>query len=176
MHTVHQSVDKAEEVAEANNQWGLLETQQAEGRERQRAIVDPGGFHGDIAAAELHWYDAASQRWLNCSPAEDAWHAIGESDGTLTAAEDLTGDWRPWREALDERRRPVFPLVLPAPMTNACFNEVDRHVLARHGESTHRHHLRRGPLGPFQAGRQGRPRLRAQRQLPRTTDRNRAAR
>ncbi len=122
-------------MAEANNKWGLLESQQSEDAERQRAIADPGDYHGDIAAAELHWYDAASQRWLNCSPADDAWHAISGSGGNRTTADDLSADWRPWTTALDESDAPFFRWFCGA-HTNACFNEVDRHVLAGRGSQT----------------------------------------
>jgi hypothetical protein len=58
-------------------------------RARDACQSDPGRYHGDIAARELHWFDPT---------AGNAWY----------------------RWFVDAR-------------TNACFNEVDRHVLTGHG-------------------------------------------
>lgn len=122
-------------MARANNNWGLLESQQGEDTRRQQAVTDPGAFHGDIASAELHWFDGASQRWLNRSPVDLAWAGFSASDGAALSAEDLDADWRPWRIALDDSDAPFFRWFAGAE-TNACFNEVDRHVLAGRGEHT----------------------------------------
>ncbi|MEE4661841.1 MAG: AMP-binding protein, partial [Halieaceae bacterium] len=122
-------------MAETNNKWGLLGSQQDEDTHRQRAIADPGAYHGDIAAAELHWFDNASQRWINRSPDDHAWHGIAVADGSHAPAADIAADWTPWSTALDESNAPFFRWFVGA-NTNACFNEVDRHVLAGRGSHT----------------------------------------
>ncbi|MEM0953701.1 MAG: AMP-binding protein [Pseudomonadota bacterium] len=122
-------------MAETDNKWGLLGSQQDEDSQRHRAINDPGGYHGDIAAAELHWFDSQSQRWLNRSPEASAWHGIDVSDGSTTVAADVPADFTPWTTALDTSNAPFYRWFVDA-QTNACFNEVDRHVLAGRGEQT----------------------------------------
>jgi acrylyl-CoA reductase (NADPH)/3-hydroxypropionyl-CoA dehydratase/3-hydroxypropionyl-CoA synthetase len=113
-------------VTVIGDRWGVLSSAAEEDRQRQRAIEDPGSYHGDIAASELHWFDRG--RWLTRSPA-GGW-------GQLTGEGKLPDDdWRPWSLAFDDRDAPFYRWFCGA-RTNACFNEVDRHVLAARGEHT----------------------------------------
>lgn len=121
-------------LADLYNKWGLLECQRDEDVSRQRAIEDPGSYHGDIASAELHWYDPGSRRWLNRSPQDNAWRGFSASDGSVLADVELAPDWRPWHTALDDSDAPFFRW-FPGAHTNACFNELDRHVLEGRGKA-----------------------------------------
>ncbi len=106
--------------------WGLLPDEADESRQRRRAIDDPGSYHGDIAASELHWFDGDG--WLTRS-SRGSWQRLtGES-------ETPDDDWRPWQQGLDDSAAPYYRWFVGAE-TNACFNEVDRHVLAGRGSHT----------------------------------------
>jgi len=106
--------------------WGLLPNEADESRQRRRAIDDPGSYHGDIAASELHWFDGDG--WLTRSPCGSWQRLTGKSDVPAD-------DWRPWQQGLDDRAAPYYRWFVGAE-TNACFNEVDRHVLAGRGSHT----------------------------------------
>lgn len=106
--------------------WGLLPRAIDEGAQRRRAISDPGGYHGDIAASELHWFDGDG--WLTRSP-NGGWHRL---TGENAVPKD---SWRPWRLGFDGSAAPYYRWFVGGE-TNACFNEVDRHVLAGRGAHT----------------------------------------
>lgn len=100
-------------------------------RMRDACLRDPGAFHGDIAAREIHWYDAATHAWLSLG--DDAhWHGYDATTGEPVAARPRA-TWQPWTRALDDDDPPFYRWFVDA-RTNACFNEVDRHVLAGHGD------------------------------------------
>ncbi|AWK86562.1 AMP-binding protein [Azospirillum thermophilum] len=86
---------------------------------------DPGAFHGDIAATTIHWFDGAN--WL-----------MRDADGTWRGWNATTGepaerrDWTAWTTAFDDRDAPFYRW-FSGGLTNAAFNEVDRHVLSGHG-------------------------------------------
>jgi len=113
-------------------QWGQLADSDDERRQRRAALEDLRTYHGDIAASELHWYDADGQRWLSRAPESGTWSGFDASDGRPIGAVDLAGDWRPWSQAFDASAAPFFRWFVGGE-TNACFNEVDRHVLAGRG-------------------------------------------
>ncbi|MBP6775549.1 MAG: hypothetical protein KA154_21360, partial [Gemmatimonadaceae bacterium] len=95
-------------------------------RMRDACLRDPGAFHGDIAAREIHWYDAATHAWLSLG--DDAhWHGYDATTGAPVAARPRA-TWQPWTRALDDDDPPFYRWFADA-RTNACFNEVDRHVL-----------------------------------------------
>ncbi len=99
---------------------------------RAAVIADPGAFHGAIAARNLHW--------LVPLPTGPAWLSF---DGTnwsgwdaATAepvAPELPAGFAPWTRAFNDDAAPNFRWFDGA-RTNCCFNEVDRHVLAGHGD------------------------------------------
>ncbi|MEO1172948.1 MAG: acetyl-coenzyme A synthetase N-terminal domain-containing protein, partial [Myxococcota bacterium] len=113
----------------ASTAWGRLSDHDHEAQHRQDALNDPGSYHGDIAAGELHWFEDG--RWVNRDPVAGRWHAFNATTG---APEDpgLGSDWRPWTRAFDDSDAPFFRWFEGA-QTNACFNEVDRHVLSGNG-------------------------------------------
>lgn len=104
-------------------------------RMRQACLDDPGAFHGSLAKQNICWFleaqgehgawaswDEASGRWV-------AWDAKRAMPITL----DLSADFEPWEQAFDASDAPHFRW-FSGGYTNAAFNEVDRHVLAGHGE------------------------------------------
>jgi acrylyl-CoA reductase (NADPH) / 3-hydroxypropionyl-CoA dehydratase / 3-hydroxypropionyl-CoA synthetase len=112
--------------------WGRLRDPVHEQEARRRAVEDPGGYHGDIAASELHWYDAERDAWLRRDPHTGAWSGFGAHDGAPVAEGAREAEWRPWARAFDDAEAPFFRWFVGA-RTNACFNEIDRHVLAGDG-------------------------------------------
>ena len=108
--------------------FGRLAAASDEELQRGRASSDPGAYHGDIAARELHWHDGND--WVNLSP-EDEWQGLGTANGSTRDAGHAT-DWRPWHTAFDDTTAPFYRWFAGA-RTNACFNEVDRHVLRGNG-------------------------------------------
>lgn len=95
---------------------------------REACEEDVGAFHADIAAKAIHWFHPEDRSWL--SQGEN-----GEWQGwaTGTCAESSKACWEPWAQALDESEAPFYRWFVGA-FTNAAFNEVDRHVLAGHGD------------------------------------------
>ncbi|MEM9057405.1 MAG: AMP-binding protein, partial [Pseudomonadota bacterium] len=100
--------------------------------QREEASRDPGAYHGDIAAAELHWFDAEHARWLRFDADAQGWGGYGSGDGAPLSKVDRVADWRPWETAFDDSDAPFYRWFAGA-QTNACFNEIDRHVLAGNG-------------------------------------------
>lgn len=104
--------------------------------EAQRAACerDPGAFHAAIARAAIHWYDAASDAWITWDEARGRWSGLDARSGA-PAAPAYGPQHQPWRRALDDDRPPFYRWFAGG-LTNACFNEVDRHVLLGHGDET----------------------------------------
>ncbi|MEH6549600.1 MAG: AMP-binding protein [Pseudomonadales bacterium] len=97
---------------------------------RQACEQDTGSFHGEIAAQTIHWFNPALNAWLEKSDS-GTWRGW---DVGACAKTDLLS-WTPWKQALDESDAPFYRWFVGA-QTNAAFNEVDRHVLAGHGDET----------------------------------------
>ena len=92
---------------------------------------DPGRFHGGIASALLHWYQADERRWVSREETTGAWSGFSAETGVSTGGP--SPDWSPWTQAFDDRDAPFYRWYVGA-QTNACFNEIDRHVLAGRGD------------------------------------------
>ncbi len=104
-------------------------------RARAACLADPGAYHGEIAAREIHWFEptiGTHGAWLGLDPVGGAWRGWDARNGAPVTA-DLPAAWRPWRRAFDDSEAPFYRWFDGA-LTNACFNEIDRHVLAGHGE------------------------------------------
>ncbi len=94
---------------------------------RDACRADPGAFHGAMAARALHWYHSGQDAWL--SQGEDgSWRGWRVAD----AAPVTLDSWTPWERAFDDREAPFYRW-FQGGLTNAAFNEVDRHVAAGHG-------------------------------------------
>ncbi|EAQ97751.1 AMP-binding protein [Congregibacter litoralis] len=114
-----------------SNKWGRLASASDEGEQRKLALEDPGQYHGSIASRELHWYDNGD--WLSRTDNGD-WQGLGVNRGG-PADNARPREWFPWTRAFDDSRAPFYRWYAGA-LTNACFNEVDRHVLAGRGDAT----------------------------------------
>ncbi len=96
---------------------------------------DPGAFHGDIACRELHWFDptlGSAGAWIRYDDTEARWLGFDASSGARIEPS-LSASHRPWHTALDASEAPFYRWFDGA-LTNACFNEIDRHVLDGHGD------------------------------------------
>jgi acrylyl-CoA reductase (NADPH)/3-hydroxypropionyl-CoA dehydratase/3-hydroxypropionyl-CoA synthetase len=98
---------------------------------RREALADPGAFHGGIASGVLHWFAPQHQAWLTLG-GDGRWTGWSLSDGAALVT-DLPAAWRPWRTAFSDADAPFYRW-FEGGLTNACFNEVDRHVLGGRGE------------------------------------------
>jgi len=101
---------------------------------REACLRDPGSFHGGIAARELHWFEPRAGQngaWLTYDDTTSSWQGFDAVSGR-TSTPSLPADYMPWHTALDTQDAPFYRWFEGA-LTNACFNEVDRHVLAGHG-------------------------------------------
>ncbi len=96
---------------------------------RQRAQTDPGAFHGEIAKQELHWYHSDVDTWATVTDGE--WTGFNGEGEPRTLERPPTAD--PWDMAFDDSDPPMYRWFVGG-KTNACFNEVDRHVLEGHGD------------------------------------------
>jgi acrylyl-CoA reductase (NADPH)/3-hydroxypropionyl-CoA dehydratase/3-hydroxypropionyl-CoA synthetase len=100
---------------------------------RAAVLADPGAFHGDIAARTIHWFVAAENAWLSLGE-DDVWRGWDAVTGAPIAPA-LSPDFAPWNQAFDGSEPPHWRWFVGG-RTNGCFNEVDRHVLAGHGDET----------------------------------------
>jgi acrylyl-CoA reductase (NADPH) / 3-hydroxypropionyl-CoA dehydratase / 3-hydroxypropionyl-CoA synthetase len=112
-----------------------LTTRSAWDAARAACVADPGRFHGDIARREIHWFEPSvgtHGAWLTWDDAARGWRGYDARSGAQLGAQ-LPPDWRPWQRAFDDSEAPFYRW-FSGGLTNACFNEVDRHVLAGHGD------------------------------------------
>ena len=116
-----------------NADWGQLADADDEAQQRREARDDPGTYHGAIAAAELHWYDPEIRAWLTLAPKSGEWQGFEAATGKPVDSGARSPDWTPWKRAFDDSDAPFYRWYVGA-LTNACFNEVDRHVLAGRGD------------------------------------------
>ncbi|UAJ09998.1 AMP-binding protein [Glacieibacterium megasporae] len=97
---------------------------------RAAVLADPGKFHGNMARETLHWFVPSVNAWLNYADGVwSGWDAVTAAPVTA----DLPADFAPWTTAFDASDAPFFKW-FSGGLTNACFAEVDRHVLAGHGD------------------------------------------
>ncbi|HVZ74841.1 MAG TPA: AMP-binding protein [Polyangia bacterium] len=99
---------------------------------REAASRDPGAFHGELARRELFWFDEGSKAWLKRVDGASPWLAFDATTGARRRDVTRAADWTPWTVAFDESEAPFYRWFAGA-LTNACFNEVDVHVLAGRG-------------------------------------------
>jgi acrylyl-CoA reductase (NADPH)/3-hydroxypropionyl-CoA dehydratase/3-hydroxypropionyl-CoA synthetase len=111
-----------------------LRTRAAWEAARAACDADPGAYHGDIAARTLHWFVpdlGPAGAWITRHD-DGVWR--GWDAGSLERIEHVPSpSWLPWARAFDPTDAPYYRWFAGA-RTNAAFNEVDRHVLAGHGE------------------------------------------
>jgi len=101
---------------------------------RSAVLADAGSFHGNIAASEMHWFIdniGVAGAWL-ARDSDGRWCGWDAQTGDAIIA-DLPSDFTPWVAALDGTAPPHWRWFVGG-RTNACFSEVDRHVLGGHGD------------------------------------------
>ncbi len=99
---------------------------------RAAAEKDLGKFHGDIAKRELHWFDKAHHAWITFSDAEQRWLGLDADTGEDTPI-DYAPSHQPWKKSFDDSQAPFYQW-FSGGLTNACFNEIDRHVMSGFGD------------------------------------------
>ena len=103
---------------------------------RSAVLADPGAFHGDVAARKMHWFVESiggSGAWL-CRDTDGRWSGW-DAETADDVTPDLPADFSPWTTAFDGSHAPHWRWFVDG-RTNACFSEVDRHVLGGHGNET----------------------------------------
>ncbi len=103
-------------------------------RMRAECLADPGRFHGDIAQRELHWFNpavGAQGAWITWDDGLRRWTGWDAVTGVAVQPE-LDAQYTPWTRAFNADAAPFWKW-FDGGLTNAGFNEVDRHVLAGHG-------------------------------------------
>jgi acrylyl-CoA reductase (NADPH) / 3-hydroxypropionyl-CoA dehydratase / 3-hydroxypropionyl-CoA synthetase len=101
---------------------------------RAAALADPGAFHGGIAARNMHWFVAdigANGAWL-AQDDDGRWHGW-DAATAVPVSPDLPADFTPWHNGFDGSAAPHWRWFVGG-RTNAAFSELDRHVLAGHGD------------------------------------------
>ena len=99
--------------------------------QRREAEKDPGKFHGEIAKREIHWFDEKTNAWINWDDEQNQWLGLDATTGQSVPIT-YSPNFEPWDKSYDETEAPFYKW-FSGGLTNACFNEVDRHVLDGHG-------------------------------------------
>ncbi|WDA42878.1 AMP-binding protein [Erythrobacter sp. BLCC-B19] len=101
---------------------------------RAAALADPGAFHGEIAGRNMHWFVAEAGpagAWL-ARGADGGWHGWDAATGAPVSPA-LPDGFTPWHTGFDGSNPPHWRWFVGG-RTNAAFSELDRHVLAGHGD------------------------------------------
>lgn len=93
---------------------------------------DLGKFHGEIAKREIHWFDPKLNAWITYSDAEKKWLGIDAKTGKPVEV-NYSESHHPWKTSFDDTKAPFYQW-FKGGLTNACFNEVDRHVINGFGD------------------------------------------
>ncbi|MCU0649446.1 MAG: AMP-binding protein [Gemmatimonadaceae bacterium] len=111
-----------------------LTTRAAWDAARAACAADPGAYHGTIARRTLHWFvREVGQHGAWITQGDDGrWHGIDAATAEAVALDRPTDD-DPWTVAFDATDAPFYRW-FSGGLTNAGFNEVDRHVAMGHGD------------------------------------------
>lgn len=101
--------------------------------QRNAAEKDPGKFHGEIAKREIFWFEPNLNAWIKRVDGEPSWVGYDAATGNRLPNINLPKDFDPWKLSFDNSNPPFYKW-FSGGFTNACFNEVDAHVLAGHGK------------------------------------------
>jgi acrylyl-CoA reductase (NADPH)/3-hydroxypropionyl-CoA dehydratase/3-hydroxypropionyl-CoA synthetase len=104
---------------------------------RAACEASPGRFHGDRAKRVVHWlveHGAGRRAWVKWDDVSGLWRGWDARDGRAIDL-DLTEAFEPWARAFNANEPPHWRW-FEGGLTNAAFNEVDRHVLAGRGLET----------------------------------------
>ncbi len=100
--------------------------------QRRAFLADPGGFFGAIARGAIHWYDPALKAWITWDESENRWTGLDAATGAPVDVP-YGAEHQPWARAFNADNPPFYRW-FEGGLTNACFNEVDRHVLLGYGD------------------------------------------
>jgi acrylyl-CoA reductase (NADPH)/3-hydroxypropionyl-CoA dehydratase/3-hydroxypropionyl-CoA synthetase len=101
-------------------------------KQREAFLADPGKFHGDIARSELHWFDPKLNAWITWDEQAGRWTGLHATTGEAVEVS-YGADHEPWSRAFNDDTPPFYRW-FEGGLTNACFNEVDRHVMLGYGD------------------------------------------
>ena len=94
---------------------------------RERIASDPGEFWDEAARFTLHWHRTDDCAWLTRVSEINGWCGWTAPDFAILA--DTV--WNsPWSEACDAASLAPLLLWFRGGLTNAAFNELDRHILS----------------------------------------------
>jgi acrylyl-CoA reductase (NADPH)/3-hydroxypropionyl-CoA dehydratase/3-hydroxypropionyl-CoA synthetase len=103
---------------------------------RAACRADPGRFHGEMARRNLHWFApdlGPNGAWITFDAASGAWSGW-DAATAAPVTPSLPPQFQPWSRAFNDDDAPFFRW-FDGGLTNAGFNEVDRHVLAGLGDT-----------------------------------------
>ena len=135
MHDTIQDVEVRSDVPPRHAEVNPITSRETFDSARAACRADPGRFHGEMARRNLHWFVqelAQNGAWISFDAPSGAWSGWD----AVTAAPvrpDLPADFEPWSRAFNDDEAPFFRW-FDGGLTNAGFNEVDRHVLAGRGD------------------------------------------
>lgn len=101
---------------------------------RDDCVRDPGAFHGALAKRNLCWLlpdQGEAGVWAQYDSDAKAWAGWDAKTGDAVTL-DLPESFEPWDTAFNTDDAPNWRW-FEGGLTNAAFNEVDRHLLAGHG-------------------------------------------
>ena len=96
------------------------------------------------ARRNIHWYSREHGAWLSRDTETGRWRGYDAGDASaiwLADEVDAHGAWQPWISVSDHADAPCVRWFVDA-LTNAAFNELDRHILqvhAQHATAASRH-------------------------------------
>ena len=102
--------------------------------QRSAFLQDPGAFHGAIARSTIHWYDAELHAWIIWDAAALRWTGFHASTGQPVEVQ-YGAEYQPWKRTFNADDPPFYHW-FEGGLTNACFNELDRHVMMGFGDET----------------------------------------
>lgn len=100
--------------------------------QRRAFLADPGAFFAPIARGAIHWYDSSLRAWITWDEAANRWTGLDAATGAPVEVS-YGADHQPWAKAFSDDTPPFYRW-FEGGLTNACFNEVDRHVLMGYGD------------------------------------------
>ena len=101
-------------------------------QQRSAFLADPGSFFANIGRGAIHWYDPSLNAWITYDEPSQRWVGLDAASGKLLTTP-YSADHLPWARTFDGDSPPFYRWYSGG-MTNACFNEVDRHVLLGYGD------------------------------------------
>lgn len=103
--------------------------------QRKAAEENLGKFHGDIAKREIFWFEVKLNAWIKWEDEKKSWKGFNAQNGEIIKNIGLPESYEPWKLAFNDKNAPFYQW-FEGGLTNACFNEVDVHVIEGYGDET----------------------------------------